>query len=105
MMPLQAALPNMQGAIPNMLPATGILRTSSLGNASPAWMPQQSSSYPSAMPPQPPPYASAMHPSKVIIYIYVCVSVRMSGSCEIAEKVETTVGLLDNLDCSKASVT
>lgn len=63
MMPLQAALPNMQGAIPNMLPATGILRTSSLGNASPAWMPQQSSSYPSAMPPQPPPYASAMHPS------------------------------------------
>ncbi|KAF6172903.1 hypothetical protein GIB67_035457 [Kingdonia uniflora] len=59
------SFPNMsslQGALPNMGPPPGLLRTSSLGNPSPQWMPPpQSLSYASAG--QSPSYAGAMTPS------------------------------------------
>ncbi|XP_050368783.1 probable ADP-ribosylation factor GTPase-activating protein AGD14 [Argentina anserina] len=61
--PVQAStFPSMspsQGPLPNMLPPSGLLRTSSLGTPSSAWGP----SYSSGLPLQAPPYASQMPPS------------------------------------------
>ncbi|GMN50485.1 hypothetical protein TIFTF001_019643 [Ficus carica] len=79
MAPLQGALPNMLnpsgmpppsmlpsfapplGMPPSSMPPSGLMRTSSLGAPSSAWMPQ-SSPYTSVMPPHAPPYASGMPP-------------------------------------------
>lgn len=83
MAPLQGALPNMlnpsgmpppsmlpsfappSGMPPSSMPPLGLIRTSSLGAPSSAWMPQ-SSPYTSVMPPHAPPYASGMPPGKII---------------------------------------
>ncbi|KAF3441938.1 hypothetical protein FNV43_RR15854 [Rhamnella rubrinervis] len=63
--PVQApTFPSMaplQGTPTNMLPPSGLMRTSSLGTPSSVWMPQ-SSTYASALPPQAPPYPSALPP-------------------------------------------
>ncbi|GFY96316.1 NSP (nuclear shuttle protein)-interacting GTPase [Actinidia rufa] len=64
--PVQAStfpsMASLQGALPNMPAQAGVLRTSSLGTPTPAWMLSQSN-YPPAMPPQAPSFASAMPPS------------------------------------------
>ncbi|KAJ0029974.1 hypothetical protein Pint_13136 [Pistacia integerrima] len=70
--PVQAqtfpSMVSLQGALPNMSHPSGLLRTSSLGTPSPAWMPPpQSSPHPLAMPSQTPTYGSAM-PSHIPTY-------------------------------------
>ncbi|XP_068337223.1 probable ADP-ribosylation factor GTPase-activating protein AGD14 [Pyrus communis] len=55
-----SAFPSLQAPLPNAQPLSplGLMRTSSLGAPSSAWMPLQSSPYSSAVPPQAPQYAS-----------------------------------------------
>ncbi|KAJ0091183.1 hypothetical protein Patl1_13204 [Pistacia atlantica] len=70
--PVQAqtfpSMVSLQGALPNMSHPSGLLRTSSLGTPSPAWMPSpQSSPHPLAMPSQTPTYGAAM-PSHIPTY-------------------------------------
>ncbi|KAK8559108.1 hypothetical protein V6N12_042392 [Hibiscus sabdariffa] len=55
------SMASLQGALPNA-PPSGLLRTSSLGAPSSAWMPPQSLPYASGMPSQSLPYASALPP-------------------------------------------
>ncbi|GMH18929.1 hypothetical protein Nepgr_020770 [Nepenthes gracilis] len=60
-----ATFPSMaplQAVLPNVAPPTGLVRTSSLGTATPTWMPPQQSSYPAAVLPLAPSFASAMAP-------------------------------------------
>ncbi|XP_042490602.1 methyl-CpG-binding domain protein 6 [Macadamia integrifolia] len=52
----------LQGALPNMVRPTGLLRTSSIGTSPAQWMQPQSPSYASAFHPQSPSYASAPRP-------------------------------------------
>lgn len=59
---------SMPGALPNMLPQSGLVRTSSHGTPSSAWMPP-SSSYTSACPAQTPPYAQPMPPAPSIFML------------------------------------
>ncbi|XVE98208.1 hypothetical protein REPUB_Repub03eG0085800 [Reevesia pubescens] len=54
------SMASLQGALPNMPPPSGLVRTSSLGTPSSAWMPPQSLPYASGMPLQSPPYASVV---------------------------------------------
>ncbi|XP_044471902.1 probable ADP-ribosylation factor GTPase-activating protein AGD14 isoform X2 [Mangifera indica] len=54
------SMASLQGALPNVSHPSGLLRTSSLGTPSHAWMPPQSSPYPLAMPSQTPTYGSVM---------------------------------------------
>ncbi|XP_022749778.1 probable ADP-ribosylation factor GTPase-activating protein AGD14 [Durio zibethinus] len=54
------SMASLQGALPNVLPPTGLRHTSSFGTPSSAWMPPQSLPYAPGMPLQPPPYASAV---------------------------------------------
>ncbi|PON73339.1 Arf GTPase activating protein [Parasponia andersonii] len=64
MQSLHGALPNMvnpSGMPPSVMPPSGLVRTSSLGAPSSAWM-LQSSPYTSVFPPQAPPFASALPP-------------------------------------------
>ncbi|OMO58062.1 Arf GTPase activating protein [Corchorus olitorius] len=56
---------SLQGALPNMAPPAGLVRTSSLGPPSSAWMPPQSLPHASGMPPQSLPYASGMPPQSL----------------------------------------
>ncbi|GMI83953.1 hypothetical protein HRI_002064600 [Hibiscus trionum] len=56
------SMASLQGALPNVSPPSGLLRTSSLGTPSSAWTPPQSLPYTSGMPSQSPPYASALPP-------------------------------------------
>ncbi|XP_041007423.1 LOW QUALITY PROTEIN: probable ADP-ribosylation factor GTPase-activating protein AGD14 [Juglans microcarpa x Juglans regia] len=62
--PVQAptfpSMASLQGALPSVPPAPGLLHTSSLGAPSSAWMPAQASLYTSAFLPQAPSYASAV---------------------------------------------
>ncbi|KAM2193674.1 hypothetical protein ACFX1R_027934 [Malus domestica] len=63
--PIQSsAFPSLQAPLPNAqtLSPSGLMRTSSLGTPSSAWMPLQSSPYSSAVPPQAPQYASQVPP-------------------------------------------
>ncbi|OMO86852.1 Arf GTPase activating protein [Corchorus capsularis] len=59
------SMASLQGALPNMAPPAGLVRTSSLGPPSSAWMPPQSMPYASGMPPQSLPYASGMPPQSL----------------------------------------
>ncbi|KAL1159280.1 hypothetical protein V6Z11_A08G281200 [Gossypium hirsutum] len=54
------SMASLQGALPNLPPPSGLLRTSSLGTPSSAWMPPQSLPYASGIPSQSLPYASAL---------------------------------------------
>ncbi|XVF49219.1 hypothetical protein PTKIN_Ptkin03bG0251100 [Pterospermum kingtungense] len=54
------SMASLQGALPNVPPPSGLVRTSSLGTPSSAWMPPQSLPYASGTPLQSLPYASAM---------------------------------------------
>ncbi|XVF34798.1 hypothetical protein REPUB_Repub18cG0089400 [Reevesia pubescens] len=54
------SMASLQGALPNVPPPSGLVRTSSLGTPSSAWMPPQSLPYASGMPLQSPPYASGV---------------------------------------------
>ncbi|KAJ7969636.1 Arf GTPase activating protein [Quillaja saponaria] len=63
--PVQAptfpSMSSLQGALPSLLPHSGLMHTSSLGTPSPAWVPQLSS-YGSALSPLAPSQASAIAP-------------------------------------------
>ena len=59
------SMASLQGVLPNVPPPSGLVRTSSLGTPSSAWMPPQSLPYASGMPLQSQPYASAVPQSKV----------------------------------------
>ncbi|XWS72002.1 hypothetical protein CRYUN_Cryun02cG0003300 [Craigia yunnanensis] len=54
------SMASLQGALPNVPPPSGLVRTSSLGTPSSAWMPPQSLPYASGMLLQSQPYASAV---------------------------------------------
>ncbi|XVE70365.1 hypothetical protein DITRI_Ditri10aG0066800 [Diplodiscus trichospermus] len=54
------SMASLQSVLPNVTPPSGLMRTSSLGTPSSAWMPPQSLSYASGMPLQSPPYGSAV---------------------------------------------
>ncbi|TYJ24554.1 hypothetical protein E1A91_A08G268200v1 [Gossypium mustelinum] len=54
------SMASLQGALPNLPPPSGLLRTSSLSTPSSAWMPPQSLPYASGIPSQSLPYASAL---------------------------------------------
>ncbi|EOY30852.1 NSP-interacting GTPase, putative isoform 3 [Theobroma cacao] len=54
------SMASLQGALPNVPPASGLVRASSLGTPSSAWMPAQALPYASGMPSQSLPYASAV---------------------------------------------
>ncbi|XWS17223.1 hypothetical protein CRYUN_Cryun33cG0049900 [Craigia yunnanensis] len=54
------SMASLQGVLPNVPPPSGLVRTSSLGTPSSAWMPPQSLPYASGMPLQSPPYASVV---------------------------------------------
>lgn len=68
------SMASLQGALPNVSPASGVIRTSSFGTPSSAWMPPQASSYASALPPQAPSYASAMPPSMYYFFLKKIIS-------------------------------
>ncbi|XVF88499.1 hypothetical protein PTKIN_Ptkin19aG0055900 [Pterospermum kingtungense] len=54
------SMASLQGALPNVPPPSGLVRTSSLGTPSSVWMPPQSLPYASGMPLQSLPYGSAV---------------------------------------------
>ncbi|XP_021275696.1 probable ADP-ribosylation factor GTPase-activating protein AGD14 [Herrania umbratica] len=60
------SMASLQGAMPNVPPASGLVRASSLGTPSSAWMPRQALPYASGMPSQLLPYASAVPPRAYI---------------------------------------
>ncbi|KAE7998770.1 hypothetical protein FH972_003281 [Carpinus fangiana] len=60
--PTFPSMASLQGALPNVPPASGVIRASSFGTPSSAWMQPQASSYASTLPPQAPPYAPALPP-------------------------------------------
>lgn len=59
---------SVQGALPNVPPASGLLYTPSLGIQSSGLVAPQSPSYVSAMPPHSPSFVSAMPPGKCIFF-------------------------------------
>lgn len=58
----------LQGALPNVQPASGLLRTSSYGTPPSVWMAPQAPPYASALPPPAPSYVSAVPPSIDIFF-------------------------------------
>lgn len=58
---------SLQGALPNLAPPSGLVRTSSLATPPSAWMPPQSLPHASGMPLQSLPYGSAVPQSKSIL--------------------------------------
>ncbi|XP_043698661.1 flocculation protein FLO11-like isoform X2 [Telopea speciosissima] len=56
------SMASLQGALPNMVRPTSILRTNSIGTTPAQWMHPQSPSYASTLQPQSPSYASALRP-------------------------------------------
>jgi hypothetical protein len=62
----------LQGALPNVSPASSLLSTSSLGTQSLGLMAPQSPSYASAVPPpHSPSFVSAMPPGKFTLFIFI----------------------------------
>lgn len=58
----------LQGALPNVQPASGLMRTSSYGTPPSVWMAPQAPPYASALPPPAPSYVSAVPPSIDIFF-------------------------------------
>nr|POE81244.1 isoform 2 of probable adp-ribosylation factor gtpase-activating protein agd14 [Quercus suber] len=57
----------LQGALPNVQPASGLMRTSSYGTPSSVWMAPQAPPYASALPPPAPSYVSAVPPRAYMV--------------------------------------